>query len=129
MRVSYVRDIKDGKWWQWGRRMSVEHRVSRQKCIDVIYYLERVIEKLDKASEMVWVLAPGEGSVNELAIAIQTLKSLKAELEQSESEYDLLLKTSVSNATDLAVMTATVEKLQDRVQDLEDAVFEGGGHA
>jgi polyhydroxyalkanoate synthesis regulator phasin len=107
----------------------IEPRVSRQKCLDVIYYLERVIDKLDKASEMVWVLAPGEGSVNELAIAIKTLKELKAELENSESEYDTMLKNCVTNATDLAVMTATVEKLQDRVQDLEDAVFEGGGHA
>jgi hypothetical protein len=107
----------------------IEPRVSRQKCLDVIYYLERVIDKLDKASEIVWVLAPDEGSVNELAIAIKTLKELKAELENSESEYDIMLKNCVTNATDLAVMTATVENLQDRVQSLEDAVFEGGGHA
>jgi hypothetical protein len=109
--------------------MSVEPRVSRQKCLDVIYYLERVIEKLDKASEMVWVIAPGEGSVNELGIAIKTLKELKAELENSESEYDLLLKNCVTNATDIEIMSATVDKCLDRLRDLEDAVFEGGGHA
>lgn len=105
-----------------------EPRATRQKLLDVIYYLDRVIGKMDKASEVAWILTPGEGSVNELGIAIQTLRELKAELEQSESEYDLLLKTCVSNTTDLAVMEKTVENCQERLKDLESAVFDTGGH-
>jgi hypothetical protein len=105
-----------------------EPRVTRQKLLDVIYYLDRVIEKLDKASEATWVLALGEGSINELGVAIQTLRELKAELEQSESEYDLLLKRAVSNETDLAIMVKTVENCQERLENLEAAIFDTGGH-
>jgi hypothetical protein len=89
-----------------------------EKVIQVVNYLERVTKKLDAASQMVWITDTGE--VDELSTAITRLKEIKAEIEQSSDEYDYLIKRCIQFEVDLAVMKAHVEKVQQRLDDIDD---------
>jgi hypothetical protein len=95
-----------------------------QKILEIINYLDRVLKKLNKASGMTWITDTGD--VDELSAAIKRLREVKAEIEQADSDYDYLVKRAIQIEADLAIMKAHVEKIQDRLTDVEVGVFGSG---
>lgn len=94
--------------------------MSKEKLLEVINYLGRVIEKLEKADKVRWVTDTPD--VDELRVSLTRLKEVKAEMEQSDEEYGYLIKRCIINETNIATMQAHVERIQDRLTELEDVM-------